>query len=49
MLSITIPNIVRENSVNLSPVSSLVKMFHENPKEYFKTIHSKKTNNESKA
>ena len=40
MLSVAIPKIVRKNSASLSPVSSLVQIFHEKPKEFYKKIEN---------
>ena len=41
MLSIAISKIPRSNSVDLSPISSLVQKFHVNPKEFYN--NNKKT------
>ena len=46
MFSVSISKAIRKNSVSLSPVSSLVQMFHEKPKEFYKNLEN--NNNISK-
>ena len=44
MLAIRIPKSIRKDSITASPVSSLVELFHEKPKEFYEKVKKNNKN-----
>jgi hypothetical protein len=42
MLAIRIPKIIRKDSITASPVSSLIELYHERPKEFYEKVNKNK-------